>query len=49
VFLLPVLLVLGVVGSWYLIPADIAWLLIEYGQVPARGVTADLRHPHDDT
>ena len=29
-FLLPVLLVLGFVGGWYLIPADVAWLLIEY-------------------
>jgi hypothetical protein len=28
-FLLPVLFVLGFVGGWYLIPADIAWLLIE--------------------
>jgi hypothetical protein len=31
VFLLPVLLVLGFVGGWYLIPADAAWLLIEFG------------------
>jgi hypothetical protein len=29
-FLLPVLLVLGFIGGWYLIPADVAWLLIEY-------------------
>ena len=29
VFLLPLLLVLGFVGGWYLIPADVAWLLIE--------------------
>jgi hypothetical protein len=27
--LLPVLFVLGLVGGWYLIPADIAWWLIE--------------------
>ena len=26
---LPVLLVLGIVGGWYLIPADLAWLVIE--------------------
>ncbi len=31
VFLLPALLVLGFVGGWYLIPADVAWLLIEFG------------------
>ena len=30
-FLLPVLFVLGFVGGWYLIPADAAWLLIEFG------------------
>jgi hypothetical protein len=30
-FLLPVLLVLGFLGGWYLIPADVAWLLIEFG------------------
>jgi hypothetical protein len=30
VFLLPLLLVLGLVGGWYLIPADVAWLLIEF-------------------
>jgi hypothetical protein len=29
VFLLPVLFVLGFVGGWYLIPADVAWLLTE--------------------
>jgi len=29
-FLLPVLLVLGFVGGWYLIPADVAWLVIEF-------------------
>jgi hypothetical protein len=28
-FLLPVLFLLGFVGGWYLIPADVAWLLIE--------------------
>ena len=28
-FLLPVLFVLGFVGGWYLIPADVAWLLVE--------------------
>jgi hypothetical protein len=28
--LLPVLFLLGFVGGWYLIPADVAWLLIEY-------------------
>jgi hypothetical protein len=27
--LAPVLFVLGFLGGWYLIPADIAWLLIE--------------------
>jgi hypothetical protein len=30
-FLLPVLFVLGFIGGWYLIPADVAWLLIEFG------------------
>jgi predicted cobalt transporter CbtA len=30
-FLLPVLSVLGFIGGWYLIPADVAWLLIEFG------------------
>jgi hypothetical protein len=30
-FLLPVLLVLGFIGGWYLIPADVAWFLIEFG------------------
>jgi hypothetical protein len=29
-FLLPVLFVLGFIGGWYLIPADVAWLLIEF-------------------
>jgi len=30
-FLLPVLFVFGLpLGGWYLIPADVAWLLIEY-------------------
>jgi hypothetical protein len=29
VLLLPVLFVLGLVGGWYLIPADLAWLVIE--------------------
>ena len=29
-FLLPVLFVFGFLGGWYLIPADIAWLLIEF-------------------
>ena len=29
-FLLPVLFLLGFVGGWYLIPADVAWLLIEF-------------------
>jgi hypothetical protein len=28
--LLPVLFVLGIVGGWYLLPADAAWLLVEY-------------------
>jgi hypothetical protein len=28
-FMLPVLFVLGLVGGWYLIPADLAWLLID--------------------
>jgi hypothetical protein len=28
--LIPVLFVLGIVGGWYLIPADVAWLLIEF-------------------
>jgi hypothetical protein len=32
VFLLPVLLVLGFIGGWYLIPADVAWLLIEFAE-----------------
>jgi hypothetical protein len=30
-FLLPVLFVLGFIGGWYLIPADVAWLMIEFG------------------
>ena len=30
VFLLPLLLLLGFLGGWYLIPADVAWLLIEF-------------------
>jgi hypothetical protein len=30
-FLLPVLFLLGFVGGWYLIPADVAWMLIEFG------------------
>jgi Tfp pilus assembly protein PilN len=29
-FLLPVLFLLGFLGGWYLIPADIAWLVIEF-------------------
>ena len=29
-FLLPVLFLLGFVGGWYLIPADVAWLLVEF-------------------
>jgi hypothetical protein len=29
-FLLPVLFLLGFVGGWYLIPSDVAWLLIEF-------------------
>jgi hypothetical protein len=29
-FLLPVLFLLGFVGGWYLVPADIALLLIEF-------------------
>ena len=29
-FLLPVLFLFGIVGGWYLIPADIAWLLVEF-------------------
>jgi hypothetical protein len=28
-FLLPVLFLFGFVGGWYLIPADVAWLLVE--------------------
>ena len=35
-FLLPVLLVLGFLGGWYLIPADVAWLLIEFGDKRGR-------------
>ena len=35
-FLLPVLLVLGFVGGWYLIPADVAWLLIEFTDTRGR-------------
>ena len=44
-FLLPVLLVLGFIGGWYLIPADVAWLLIEFADkrgtlgVPSRTVS----------
>ena len=29
-FLLPILFLLGFVGGWYLIPADVAWLLVEF-------------------
>lgn len=29
-FLLPVLFLLGFVGGWYLIPADVAWMLIVF-------------------
>jgi hypothetical protein len=32
VFLLPLLFVLGFIGGWYLIPADVAWLLIEFAE-----------------
>ncbi len=35
-FLLPVLLVLGFIGGWYVIPADVAWLLIEFGDSDGR-------------
>jgi len=30
-FLLPVLFLIGFLGGWYLIPADVAWLLVEFG------------------
>jgi hypothetical protein len=33
-FLLPVLFLLGFVGGWYLIPADVAWLLVEFADKP---------------
>jgi hypothetical protein len=34
-FLLPVLFVFGApLGGWYLIPADLAWLLIEFAERP---------------
>jgi len=39
--LLPVLFVLGFVGGWYLIPADAAWLLIEFADT--RGTNGVLR------
>jgi hypothetical protein len=39
--LLPVLLLLGFVGGWYLIPADAAWLLIEFADT--RGTNGVLR------
>jgi hypothetical protein len=29
-FLLPVLFLLGFLGGWYLIPADVSWLLVEF-------------------
>jgi hypothetical protein len=35
-FLLPVLLVLSFIGGWYLIPADVTWLLIEFGDRDGR-------------
>jgi hypothetical protein len=35
-FLLPVLFLLGFIGGWYLIPADVAWLLIEFGDKRGR-------------
>jgi hypothetical protein len=31
-FLLPILFLLGFIGGWYLIPADVAWLLIEFAE-----------------
>jgi hypothetical protein len=40
-FILPVLLLLGFVGGWYLIPADVAWLLIEFAD--RRGTNGVLR------
>jgi hypothetical protein len=42
-FLLPVLFVFGFLGGWYLIPADIAWLLIEFAD--GRGRNALPRTP----
>ncbi len=42
-FLLPVLFVFGLpLGGWYLIPADLAWLLIEYAD--GRGRTGVPTH-----
>ena len=35
-FMLPVLLLLGFLGGWYLIPADVAWLLIEFTDTRGR-------------
>ena len=43
-FLLPVLLVVGSVGGWYLIPADVAWLLIEFAD--RRGANRVAAHSH---
>ena len=43
-FLVPVLFLLGFIGGWYLIPADVAWLLIEFadwgGKDRARRIAA---------
>jgi hypothetical protein len=40
-FLLPVLFVFGFpLGGWYLIPADVAWLLIEFADRRGRGGVA---------
>ena len=35
-FLLPILFLLGFLGGVYLIPADVAWLLIEFADRPSR-------------
>jgi hypothetical protein len=42
-FLLPALFVLGIVGGWYLIPADLAWLVIETHDQRARRENEMLR------
>src|SRR5690242_2542588 len=49
--LLPILFVLGIVGGWYLIPADLAWLAIDVhdhrGRRASAGRFPDMSHQRD--